>query len=190
MNIETDTRNLAKWLNEEQTAPIDRQALARVLAHLQRPAVQGEPVAGAKRTNELLEIFDVEHTEVSGCNTTTPQPAVQGEPVNKYCCHTCFNKSGQAFLDRMILCPECGNKRCPKATHHELPCTNSNEPGQAGSIYTTPQPAVPERKPLTDEEIHKASTQAGMQEHYMGFHSGFIRFARAIEAANGIKKDA
>ena len=35
---------------------------------------------------------------------------------------------------------------------------------------------------LTDEQIHKASTQAGMQEHYMGFHSGFIRFARAIEA--------
>ena len=35
---------------------------------------------------------------------------------------------------------------------------------------------------LTDEEIHKASTQAGMQEHYMGFHSGFIRFAHAVEA--------
>ncbi len=75
------------------------------------------------------------------------RPAVQGEPVNKYCCHTCFNKSGQVFLDRMILCPECGNKRCPKATHHDLPCTNSNEPGQAGSIYTTPQPAVPDGLP-------------------------------------------
>ena len=72
------------------------------------------------------------------------------EPVNKYCCHLCFNKSGQLFLDRMILCPECGNKRCPKATHHELPCTNSNEPNQAGSVYTTP----PQRTwvGLTDEE--------------------------------------
>ncbi len=46
------------------------------------------------------------------------------------------------------------------------------------------QPA--QRKPLTDEEIYKASTQAGMQEHYMGFHSGFVRFARAIEAAHQI----
>ena len=45
-------------------------------------------------------------------------------------------------------------------------------------LYTTP----PQRKPLTDEEIYKASTEAKMQEHYMGFHSGFIRFARAIEA--------
>jgi hypothetical protein len=38
-------------------------------------------------------------------------------------------------MTRMILCPECGNKRCPKATNHELACTNSNEPGQSGSRY-------------------------------------------------------
>lgn len=37
---------------------------------------------------------------------------------------------------RMILCPECGNKRCPKASDHRLDCTGSNEPGQPGSIYT------------------------------------------------------
>lgn len=35
MNIEADIRNLGKWLNEEQTAPIDRQALARLLAWAQ-----------------------------------------------------------------------------------------------------------------------------------------------------------
>lgn len=29
--IEADIRNLSKWLNEEQLAPIDRPALARVL---------------------------------------------------------------------------------------------------------------------------------------------------------------
>lgn len=36
---------------------------------------------------------------------------------------------------KMILCPDCGNKRCPKASNHELRCTGSNEPGQAGSVY-------------------------------------------------------
>jgi hypothetical protein len=36
---------------------------------------------------------------------------------------------------RMNLCPDCGNKRCPKATFHELACTNSNEPGQEGSVF-------------------------------------------------------
>jgi hypothetical protein len=42
----------------------------------------------------------------------------------------------------MYLCPECGNKRCPKATWHEMACTHSNEPGQLGSFYGT----------LTEEE--------------------------------------
>ena len=56
--------------------------------------------------------------------------------------------------------------------------------GSAGvPLYTTPQ----QRKPLTDEQIKKSSLEVGMQEHYMDFHSGFIRFARAIETAHGIK---
>ena len=36
---------------------------------------------------------------------------------------------------RMVLCPICGNKRCPKATDHRNACTGSNEPGQPGSSY-------------------------------------------------------
>lgn len=35
----------------------------------------------------------------------------------------------------MIVCPECGNKRCPRATSHENRCTGSNEPNQPGSRY-------------------------------------------------------
>lgn len=37
--------------------------------------------------------------------------------------------------ERMIVCPDCGNKRCPKCSNHELECSGSNEPGQPGSIY-------------------------------------------------------
>jgi hypothetical protein len=65
--------------------------------------------------------------------------AVQ-EPVARYCCHSCFKLDGGFMLDRMILCPECGNKRCPKASDHQLDCTGSNEPNQPGSVYTAPQP--------------------------------------------------
>lgn len=36
----------------------------------------------------------------------------------------------------MVICSECGNKRCPKATDHRLECTGSNEPNQPGSIYS------------------------------------------------------
>jgi len=35
----------------------------------------------------------------------------------------------------MILCPLCGNKRCPHSTDHNLECTGSNDPGQPGSRY-------------------------------------------------------
>lgn len=35
----------------------------------------------------------------------------------------------------MIVCVECGNKRCPRAADHRLECTGSNEPNQPGSAY-------------------------------------------------------
>lgn len=36
---------------------------------------------------------------------------------------------------KMILCENCGNKRCPHASDHRLECTGSNDPGQEGSVY-------------------------------------------------------
>lgn len=64
-------------------------------------------------------------------------------------CHRCIKENdlreGAFPLSStiMILCPECGNKRCPKASDHRLSCTESNESGQEGSVYT----AQPEQKP-------------------------------------------
>lgn len=69
-----------------------------------------------------------------------PDPHDEREPVgpctcSQVCgCAKCFVPAH--FLDmRMHLCSVCGNKRCPKATDHDLACTNSNEPGQKGSAY-------------------------------------------------------
>lgn len=39
-------------------------------------------------------------------------------------------------MGRMILCTNCGNKRCPHATDHRLKCTGSNESEQVGSMYS------------------------------------------------------
>lgn len=57
-------------------------------------------------------------------------------------CSTCEDAvlAGLPFFEqvlkrRFIVCPICGNKRCPRATDHALACTNSNEPGQPGSRY-------------------------------------------------------
>lgn len=55
-------------------------------------------------------------------------------------CHSCRPVT---FADsRFVVCPECGNKRCPHANDHRNTCTGSNEPGQEGSAY----PAVPQQE--------------------------------------------
>lgn len=41
---------------------------------------------------------------------------------------------------RFVVCPDCGNKRCPKSHNHELACTNSNAPGQTGSSWEHVKP--------------------------------------------------
>lgn len=62
-------------------------------------------------------------------------------PVTPDCsCRTCRPVT---FTDsRFVVCPECGNKRCPHANDHRNACTGSNEPGQAGSAY----PAAPQQE--------------------------------------------
>ena len=43
---------------------------------------------------------------------------------------------------RFVVCPDCGNKRCPRANDHRNTCSVSNEPGQIGSAY----PAAPQQE--------------------------------------------
>ena len=59
-------------------------------------------------------------------------------------CHKCIEENKiqapgmEPFLLNsimMILCPICGNKRCPHASDHNLACTGSNDSGQPGSVY-------------------------------------------------------
>lgn len=63
------------------------------------------------------------------------------------CCRKCWTKEhgtnaigiGDVLVEPigmpMIVCSVCGNKRCPRATDHDLPCTGSNDPGQEGSVF-------------------------------------------------------
>ena len=45
------------------------------------------------------------------------------------------SKSAHPWSMPFVVCADCGNKRCPRATHHDRPCSGSNEPGQDGSRY-------------------------------------------------------
>lgn len=56
---------------------------------------------------------------------------------------SCLTCRPLTFSDsRFVVCPECGNKRCPHANDHRNACTGSNEPGQEGSAY----PAAPQQE--------------------------------------------
>lgn len=69
-------------------------------------------------------------------------PAVPHAPKGALRSDDCFCEScwqpgtGGSMCWPMFLCDTCGNKRCPRATHHDNECTGSNEPGQPGSSYT------------------------------------------------------
>ncbi|MEP8872514.1 hypothetical protein ABKV76_12375 [Enterobacter hormaechei] len=69
-------------------------------------------------------------------------PAQDGDsPVIPDC--SCLTCRPVTFTDsRFVVCPECGNKRCPHANDHRNACTGSNEPGQEGSAY----PAAPQQE--------------------------------------------
>jgi hypothetical protein len=63
------------------------------------------------------------------------------DPGDLCWCLKCVRDRGEKIngipyeMGRMIVCARCGNKRCPHATDHAEECTNSNAPGQPGSIY-------------------------------------------------------
>ncbi|MFV5052064.1 hypothetical protein ACNKFQ_17100 [Klebsiella quasipneumoniae] len=64
-----------------------------------------------------------------------PCPVHPGNsPANPGCwCRTCRPVVWNDM--RFVVCPDCGNKRCPRANDHRNACTGSNEPGQEGSAY-------------------------------------------------------
>ena len=62
-------------------------------------------------------------------------------PVTPGCwCRTCRPVTMSDM--RFVVCPDCGNKRCPHANDNRNDCTGSNEPGQVGSAY----PAAPQQE--------------------------------------------
>jgi Zn finger protein HypA/HybF involved in hydrogenase expression len=92
---------------------------ARILIDAQRRALAAQSLERMTQNAEELGLYDEPPCWCHEC--------IKGKTTRGG-----FPLSGT----RMILCPKCGNKRCPKASNHELECTGSNEPGQEGSVYT------------------------------------------------------
>lgn len=82
--------------------------------------------------NQFADNWDT----IFGKNKQQPQV----EKPNCYCynCNKDYTEPGVPIpyvYTRMIVCPKCGNKRCPHSTDHRYECTGSNDPGQPGSRY-------------------------------------------------------
>lgn len=76
-----------------------------------------------------------------GCRAAMLQGADGNSPIIPDCwCRTCRPTTLRDM--RFVVCPECGNKRCPHANDHRNACTGSNETGQEGSAY----PAAPQQE--------------------------------------------
>ena len=87
--------------------------------------------------------------------------AEKQEPVGKaYLCDKCYTP-----FDGAYMCPSCGHNQATKE-----------------AVYAHPQP----RKPLTREQIVKCQEEAS--DEWCGVEELFVLYARAIEAAHGIKE--
>lgn len=71
-------------------------------------------------------------------------------PLLPVCCYLCATPTQRSSI--FIVCPTCGNKRCPKATNHRLACTNSNEPEQEGSRFKFEWREPTEDSPLSSND--------------------------------------
>ncbi|RTO43690.1 hypothetical protein [Enterobacter hormaechei] len=86
----------------------------------------------------MLQGAEPDFQEIS--NSSTKHFRENAETSTKCWCRTCRPVT---FADsHFVVCPECGNKRCPHANDHRHACTGSNEPGQEGSAY----PAAPQQE--------------------------------------------
>jgi hypothetical protein len=88
---------------------------------------------------------------------------------------TSTDAPSRLFQSYMIVCPECGNKRCPKAEHRNAMCTGSNEPNQTPSFSSSESPnkSKPEKRKtkaqaLFDNLRRVAHEYLGVRLEYLG----------------------
>ena len=120
-----------------------------------QPVADSEPVGYLFHNEYGAVLYSISDDATEGFSLigpiySAPQPApvVPGKwiPVSEQkpdCwCLTCRPVTLNDM--RFVVCPDCGNKRCPRANDHRNACTGSNEPGQEGSAYTdTPREVKP-----------------------------------------------
>jgi Zn finger protein HypA/HybF involved in hydrogenase expression len=131
------------------------EAFEEVCAHVKNASVKTEPQIVAVRgldveairphLNRAVEFMGArgtiaEHNATSSCMAKAVNAGFAGAAQSEFIaergltcgCWTCL-EAARVMPNWMVVCPQCGNKRCPRATSHDNACSGSNEPGQDGS---------------------------------------------------------
>ncbi|MCE9893834.1 hypothetical protein [Citrobacter portucalensis] len=126
------------WSNFEHPFAEDDE-LKSFASEIYRAAMlQGaEPVTTAYKLRDAVEIIRNSGIEIDAEKIFAERDALNTPDC---WCRTCRPVTVTDM--RFVVCPDCGNKRCPHANDHRNACTGSNEPGQDGSAY----PAAPQQE--------------------------------------------
>jgi hypothetical protein len=87
-----------------------------------------EPQTGLYRNSEAQEC---------PCNACHKDKLAANPPADRMASLMALTSRG------IVLCPTCGNKRCPHANDHRHACTGSNLPGQPGSAHPNNETRYP-----------------------------------------------
>ncbi|HGY6028012.1 TPA: hypothetical protein ACNV5P_004745 [Enterobacter asburiae] len=112
-----------------------------IAAHYERSQIQihDRPAPGPMECAYVAMLAAAPHFREI-VNSSTNNCREKAETSTKCWCHTC--RPVKISDMRFVVCPDCGNKRCPHANDHRNACTGSNETGQEGSAY----PAAPQQE--------------------------------------------
>lgn len=115
--VTVDVRDLRSLLYHFDLIDAELRAIHQAAASDSQTA-DSEPQAGLRRNGE---------TQECPCNACHKERLAANPPADR-------TGSLMALASRgMVLCPACGNKRCPHANDHRNACTGSNELGQVAS---------------------------------------------------------
>lgn len=91
--------------------------------------VDGKPVPAALHRPTTENPFRLPEDDCGSCAACDPGLIVDGKVTG--------------FRSRMNVCPDCGNKRCPKAANHAVwQCSGSNAVGQVGVPVEEAEPCI------------------------------------------------
>lgn len=124
-----------EWCERSEQKPVGwvRDAMKEAYDGCRAAMLQGAENAESRCTIQTAPVLD-------SLPKIAESPSGNSPVIPDCSCRTCRPVT---FTDsRFVVCPECGNKRCPHANDHRNACTGSNEPGQEGSAY----PAAPKQE--------------------------------------------